>query len=757
MQLTPDFAFAEVVGILDHLVDLGVSHLYLSPILEAMPGSTHGYDWSPPCRVSTGLGGLDGYRLLRAHARAVGIGIILDIVPNHVGVADARHNPWWADVLRNGADSAYAHYFDLDLHFGDGALCLPWLDADGDLSSLRLDDDGNLVLHERVLSTAEGTSHAGDDPAVVLGRQRYRLVPFTSMQIGYRRFLAVNDLAALRQEADDVFDATHAWLADLVADDLVDGVRVDHLDGLTDPIGYCRRLRAVIGERLLYVEKGLSVGERLDPALVVDGTTGYDALRVIEGAYTAASGTIELSETYQRITGVSGDGDELTARANDLRHVTLIDLFSDRVRRTTELFAAAAPDVPVHNLQQAVTTFICDDRLARPDYPALVDDVVAAIGRLRADNPSMSGALDVVADAFVHRDRAPEAIARLSEAIVAVTAKAFEDIGYHRTSRLVSTNELGCTPAVPSVNRTEFHTMFADRDAHWPRSLNALSTHDTKRSEDVRARIAVIAQTPQRWSVLVLTLWGVVPPPDDRTAYFLLQNVIGVWPQGSAPDDELRERLAGYARKVMREAGRISSWSTVDEAAESSIIDWLETLYVGLPADLIGAFVDVIADAGHDEAIARKVLSLTLPGVGDLYQGTQWWTDSLTDPDNRRPVRYTQPTDHPKLDAVRTALAVRRRSPEAFGSRGGYTDIRTKGANSTHVIAFSRDVDGEARAVVVAVRLAHTFRTHAAREDAVVPLPPGLWRDAVTGRDHEGRVTSAEILGDAPYALLELL
>ncbi|MDR2279270.1 MAG: malto-oligosyltrehalose synthase, partial [Gordonia sp. (in: high G+C Gram-positive bacteria)] len=335
VQLTPDFAFAEVVGILDHLADLGVSHLYLSPILQAMPGSTHGYDWCPPARIDPGLGGLDGFRLLRAHARAVGIGVILDIVPNHLGIANARHNPWWSDVLRNGADSRYAHYFDLDLNFGDGALCLPWLDADGDLTALRLDDDGHLSLHERVLATADGTVARGDDPLAVLARQHYRLVPFDSMQIGYRRFLAVNDLAALRQENVDVFDTTHGWLTDLAAEDLFDGVRVDHLDGLTDPVGYCARLRRLIGDRLLYVEKGLSVGERLDPALVVDGTTGYDTLRIIEGAYTAASGTIELSEISQRMTGVSGDGDDLTRRAKDLKHVTLIDVFSDRVRRTT--------------------------------------------------------------------------------------------------------------------------------------------------------------------------------------------------------------------------------------------------------------------------------------------------------------------------------------------------------------------------------------------------------------------------------------
>jgi (1->4)-alpha-D-glucan 1-alpha-D-glucosylmutase len=386
-----------------------------------------------------------------------------------------------------------------------------------------------------------------------------------------------------------------------------------------------------------------------------------------------------------------------------------------------------------------------------------VDDVVASIDRIRDANPTMSDALDALAYTFTHRDHAPGAIARLGEAVSAVNAKAMEDIGYHRTGRLVSNNELGCSPLVPSVNRTEFHGHHADRARDWPLSMNALSTHDTKRSEDVRARIAVIAQTPQRWSVLVMTLWRVVPPPDDRTAYFLLQNVVGVWPQGDVPDIALRDRLAGYARKAMREAGLISSWTAVDDAAERMMLVWLDSLYTGPAATLISNFVDVIADAGRDEAIARKVLSLLLPGVGDVYQGSQWWDYSLTDPDNRRPVDYTQSLDHPKTRAIVTALAVRRRAPEAFGRRSGYTDIMSKGTNSTHVVGFSRDVDGEARVVVVAVRLAHTFRTVEARDEALVPLPPGLWRDAETGDDHSEKATAATVLGSRPFAILELL
>ncbi|MCF8605879.1 malto-oligosyltrehalose synthase [Gordonia sp. HY442] len=758
VQLTPDFAFAEVAGILDHLVDLGISHLYLSPILAAMPGSTHGYDWCPPARVAPELGGVDGYRLLRAHAQARGIGIVLDIVPNHIGVFDARHNHWWADVLRNGADSPYAEYFDLDLDFGDGALCLPWLPADGDLSQLRL-TDGELWFGDRYLPTADDTVSSGRSAREVLDRQRYRLVPFDSRQIGYRRFLAVNELAALRQEIPRVYDATHAWLRELADDDLFDGVRVDHLDGLIDPIGYCRRLREDIGDRLLYVEKGLSVGERLDPELPVDGTTGYDQLRLIEGAFTAPSGAIELSEVYQRITGMSGDGDELNARAAELRHVTLIDLFSDRVRRTTALFATSAPDVPVHKVQAAVTTLISRAPVARPgSYPSLTPAILARIARIRREAPSMDDGLDVLARAFTDPDTAPEAVARLGEAVSAVTAKAIEDIGYNRTGRLVSANELGCTPLVPSVDRDEFHGALATRARNWPRALTALSTHDTKRSEDVRARIALISQIPQRWTVLVLTLWRIAPPPHAPTAYYLLQNLIGVWPDTGTPGPAVRERFHAYARKSMREAGVVSSWTAVNDDAETDVIEWTDRLLTGTPADLICDFVEIIARPARDESVSRKVLSLAAPGVGDVYQGTQWWDDSLTDPDNRRPVDYGQSLDHPKAAMVATTLAVRRRYPECFGPGGVYEAVVCRGTSGIHVVAFTRgDADGQPRVLVAGVRLAHTFRPGQAREDAVIPLPPGVWRDAVTGDDHYGDVTADVVFGDRPAVILELL
>ncbi|MGB3696138.1 MAG: malto-oligosyltrehalose synthase [Gordonia sp. (in: high G+C Gram-positive bacteria)] len=756
VQLTPEFTFAEVVGILDHLRSLGVSHLYLSPILAAMPGSTHGYDWSPPARISEVLGGPDGFRLLREHARAVGIGVILDIVPNHVGIADPDHNQWWSDVLTHGLESPYAGYFDLDTAATDGLISLPYLGRADDLADLSLDDRGRLVLGDIVLPTAPGTVAPGDDPNAVHRLQHYRLVPHDSRRVGYRRFLAVNELAALRQEIPEVYDATHAWLRELIADDLVDGVRVDHVDGLRDPVGYLRRLRADLGdERLLYIEKGLAIGERLDPVLPVQGTTGYDQLQLIESVFTAPTGAIELEETFRALSGRAGDGDVLGARARELRQMVLVDFFPDRIQRATDLLSAQAPQVPAPLIHQAASLLICSASVARADYPSLLGTITADIARLADENPTQREGLAVLDTAYREPQRFGEAIARIGEAAVAVYAKAIEDIGYHRTARLVSSQELGCIPLVPSINRADFFHRNTCRAADWPQAMSALSTHDTKRGEDVRARIAVIAQTPQRWRMFVAELWALAPPPDTVVCYFLLQNVVGVWPADGRPDATLARRLADYARKAMREGGLVSSWTAVDDAAEAAVQDWLARLLTGPAADLVAGFVALIASAGRTESLSRKALSLLLPGVGDIYQGTQWWEDSLTDPDNRRPVDHDRSLDHPKARIIQTCLTVRRRHPGAFGPGGDFRYVPVRGTTTSHVICFSRGRDDVADVVVAAVRLALMFDTAGARSEALISLPPGRWVDAASGAEFTGEIGADVLLADRAVAVLE--
>ncbi|MFT3662068.1 MAG: malto-oligosyltrehalose synthase [Gordonia sp. (in: high G+C Gram-positive bacteria)] len=761
VQLTPDFAFAEVVGILDHLIELGISHLYLSPILAAMPGSTHGYDWAPPPRISPELGGLDGYRLLRAHAQAVGIGIIVDIVPNHVGVAAPLANPWWTDVLRHGMDSPYAEYFDMHpvtVDDGRRLITLPYLGAADDLDELRLDDD-NLRLHEWVLPTAPGTAAPGDDPLEVHDRQHYRLVSAAGGPLSYRRFLDVSELACLRVEDPEVFEATHRWLREMVAEDLLDGVRVDHLDGLRDPIGYVERLRALIGpERLLYVEKGLVIGEQLDPAMPADGTTGYDQLQLIESVFTAAPGIIELDEIYRWITGVHGDGDQLVQLARKVREETLRSKFTTRLRWASAAVSEATPSIPLYTVEQAVATFVIWSYLSRPDYPSLLPRVLDIIEDARAHAPSAGAGFDSLAEVFLAADEYPDAVFRVSELCAVVSAKAIEDIGFHRTARLVSTQEVGCNPREPSVSRPVFHERNRLRAQEWPRALTASSTHDTKRSGDVRARIAIIAQVPQRWNLLVHRIWELCPPPHQRTAYLLLQNVVGIWPESGLPDAELHARLSTYTAKAMRDAALITSWARHNEDAERETQEWLAGLLTGVPAAIISEFVALIAPAGRDEGLARTAVALLGPGVADVYQGSQWWDDSLTDPDNRRPVDYRRPLDHPKFVLTAEALAVRRRHAAAFGRDGEYHEVTARGARARHVIAFARGRRGAAPdVVVVAIRMTQTFRPGLDREEAEVNLPDGRWRDIRTEVVHCGRTRADRLLGERSVGILERL
>ncbi|GAC55910.1 malto-oligosyltrehalose synthase [Gordonia hirsuta DSM 44140 = NBRC 16056] len=749
-----------MVGILDDLVELGISHLYLSPVLTAMPGSQHGYDWVPPARLSAVLGGLDGFRLLRGLARAVGIGVLIDIVPNHVGIRDARHNPWWADVLRFGADSEYAGYFDLHPVQVDGidqVILLPYLGRDDDLAELTLDDDGYLHLHEWVMATAPGSASPGDDPTVVLERQHYRFTSSSDAFLGYRRFLDINELAVLRTEIAQVFDATHGWLRELVAEDLIDGVRVDHLDGLADPPTYLARLRSLIGpERLIYVEKGLAVDEELDPRLPINGTTGYEQLQLIEAAFTAPPGIIELDEIYRWVTGFHGDDQRLAVAARQLREETMRSSFSTRLRWASQAVSAVAPSVPPYLVEQAVAAFIVPLTVNRPDYPQARETVLEVIEHARAALPGADAGFDALRTVFSHPDDHPEAAFRVSDLASVVSTKAIENVGFHRTARLISAQELGCNPRRPTVSRSMFHERNRQRAAVWPLSLTAISTHDTKRSGDVRARIAVIAQVPQRWHILVRSLWRLTPPPHERTAYLLLQNIVGTWPADGIPDAALAQRLAAYTTKAMREAAVITSWAEPNIAAEQETLDWVAGLLTGEPATQISAFVDLIAGPGRDEALARTAIALLGPGVADIYQGSQWWFDALTDPDNRRPVDYGQCHDHPKFVLISQALALRRRHPEAFGRTGTYLALIGRGERRRHLLAFARGEKGQPPVVVVvAARMTQTFRTGADRAEAAVDLPAGRWRDVQTDAVHSGFVRADHLLGDRSVAILE--
>ncbi|MGV9859117.1 malto-oligosyltrehalose synthase [Gordonia sp. NPDC003425] len=755
VQLTPDFGFAQTTAVLDHLAALGISHIYLSPIGAAMPGSTHGYDWVPPPQVSHVLGGVDGLRELRAQARERGIGIIVDIVPNHTGVAEALRNPWFTDLLRHGSGSRFASYFDADFSADngvDGKLALPVLASDGDLSPLTVDGHGILRYYDHAYPTAPGT--LGGSATDVHARQHYRLVPWDSGLIGYRRFFTVNELAGLRQEDNAVYAASHAWLQDLIEEDLLEGVRVDHPDGLWSPMSYLERLRGDVGpERLLYIEKILSADEPLEPELPVEGTTGYDQMRVIDALFTAPSGVVELDEIHERVTGVPGDSHWLHTAERERKLATLHAQFPAEHRRLVRAITHSDPDADVEAVAAATAELIADLGVYRADYPSLRSRLVSCANEIGSRRTDLAAALDIIVAATRHPGAASS---RLAQTCGAVTAKSVEDSLFYRTARLVSSQEVGGSPAEPTMSLSDFHAHNIARARDWPRSMSAGTTHDTKRGEDVRARIALLAQVPQRWSLLVDELWSECPPPDDLTGYFLLQNIIGVWPVGDPPGsaeatDELRERLHDYAQKATREAGLHTTWTEINEEFETQTREWIDQVTSGAAGDSISRFVARIASAWEQESLARKAIALLGPGVPDIYQGTEWWDDSLVDPDNRRPVDYDRSLDHPKARLIRTALRVRSTHPDAFGQDGEYLPLHADGPGSDHTVAFARGFGGQAQVVIVTARF-----THSLIEDAhatFLDLPAGSWR-ATTGATFTGTVDLAELRAEEPVAIL---
>ncbi|MBM7279415.1 malto-oligosyltrehalose synthase [Gordonia rubripertincta] len=752
-QLNGDFGFADVTATLDHLVDLRVSHVYLSPIGTAATGSTHGYDWVPPPAVSDVLGGIDGLRELRRAATERGLGLIIDIVPNHTGVADALANPWFADLLRHGARSAYASYFDVDLSEDNGAggkIALPVVAADGDLSPLEIDEQGNLRYYDHAFPIAPGT---GDGSAAeVHARQHYKLVPWNSGLIGYRRFFTVNELAGLRQEDSTVYEATHEWLRELFAEDLVDGVRVDHPDGLWDPQQYLRTLRADVGdERLIYIEKILAPDEPLEPTLPVEGTTGYDQMRIIDGLFVAPSGVVQLTELNEHITGETGDAQWFASVEHQRKLTTLRESFPTELRRLVRAITHSDPAADSDAIADACAELIAGLGVYRADYPSLRPRLETTAVRIATENPSLTRALDAIMRAT---RSAGAATSRLAQTCGAVTAKSVEDSLFYRTARLVSAQEVGGDPANPAVSLNEFHDHNTERSHRWPLAMTATSTHDTKRGEDVRARIAVLSQVPERWSLLIERVWLGTDIPDNLACYFLLQNIFGVWPVDGEATGELRARIVEYARKACREAGLRTTWTEVDEKFEDAIEHWIDQVTTEPIATAVRELVDRTTPAFQQEALARKAIAILGPGVPDIYQGTEWWEDSLVDPDNRRPVDFGRTLEHPKAELVRTALEVRAAHPEAFGASATYDRLPVDGPASDHAVAFSRGPAGVPEVVVVTARFTHSLKPESAA-GTVVGLPRGArWRDVRSGAVYDSTVDLHTVRADHPVAIL---
>lgn len=741
------FTLADAENLLDYLDELGISHLYLSPILTAVAGSSHGYDVTDPTRVSTELGGAEGLARLSAAARARGMGLVVDIVPNHVGVARPEQNPWWWDVLRHGRTSAYAGFFDIDWELDDGRIMLPLLGSDEDLAGLTV-DDGVLRLGELVLPIAPGT--AAGTPAEVHDRQHYRLVEWRTGVCGYRRFFSITSLAGLRQQDRAVFDATHTEVARWFAEDLIDGVRIDHPDGLADPVGYLRWLRELTGaDAWIVIEKILAADEALDPTLPIAGSTGYEMLRVLGGVFLDPAGAPALSE----LAGPAGSDVRATAALLRALKVTAItNTQAGELRRLRRCVVATA-GADHRLLAGALTEVISRIGVYRCDYPALAAVLPSALAATEAADPRLSAPLQLVAAALATDG---EPAARFQQLCGAATAKAVEDCLFYRDARLVSLNEVGGDPRRFGVGAAEFHHINTVRHRAWPRAMTTVGTHDTKRGEDVRARIGVLSQVPTRWAAAVARWEHRAPSPDVATGLFLWQNIFGVWPANGTVTDALRDRLHAYTEKAVREAGRRTTWIDPNPEFETAVHDWLDSV---LDGPVAAELTDLVADLNphaRSDALGQKLLALTVPGVPDVYQGTELWEDSLVDPDNRRPIDFgvrraeLRVLNHPKLRVTTAALRLRRARPDTFG-RGGYVPVLAAGPAAEHVLAFHRGDDVLVAVTRWTVRLAET-----GWGDTGLPLPPGTWTDALTGAVHTGPTpAAAELFAELPVVLLE--
>ena len=774
----PGFGFDDAAAVVGYLSELGVTHLYCSPYLQAAPGSAHGYDVVDHTVLNRELGGQPAFDRMVAACRAAGLGIVLDVVPNHMAVSEpqSQNAPWWS-LLQLGRDSPYADWFDVDWDGADnpGRVLVPVLGAPldqvvGDLELL--EDRIRYVEHE--VPIAPGTRVEGDVLAT-LERQHYRLCSWRVAvdELNYRRFFDVTTLTGVRVEVPSVFAATHELLLAQVRDGTLDGLRIDHPDGLADPGGYLDDLAAATDGAWVVVEKILEPGEVLPADWQTAGTTGYDVLNDVLGLFVDPAGQAPLTALWQSLTGSQDSYEQVVART---KRLVLSEVLSAEVNRLVEVGLRACAgtgwDVTRRGLREALVEVLACFGVYRAYLPpAGPADATArahvdhAVGEALSLLPRRAAELEVVRRLVLAEgpsgDAAQEFVTRFQQTCGPVMAKGVEDTAFYRYLRLSALNEVGGDPGRFGLPVADFHAANAARQRDWPLSMTTLSTHDTKRSEDVRARLVLLAQCPAEWAEAV-TGWAALAQehrspagPDAATEQLIWQSVVGAWPLSA-------ERAVAYVEKATREAKDRTSWTDpspgFDTAVEGFVRGVLGDTRI---TDRVAAFVTGLSAAWHTTALAQKAVQLTVPGVADTYQGSELWDLSLVDPDNRRPVDVdlrrsllaaldgppvVDGTGAAKLHVVATLLRLRRDRPEMFLDASSYQALDA----GDRAVAFAR---GGALVTVAPTRALTVERTGWG-QDAVV-LPEGRWTDVLGGASHEGgRVRLADLLAAFPVAVL---
>jgi (1->4)-alpha-D-glucan 1-alpha-D-glucosylmutase len=768
LQLRRGFGFADAADVVPYLAQLGVSHVYCSPVLQAVPGSAHGYDVVDHTRLSDDLGGEPAWREFVDACRRNGLGVVVDIVPNHMAVPtpERLNKPLW-DVLANGDRSSYADWFDIDWAAGEGKLLMPVLGRpiaeclrDGEIT---VDSDASVIrYYDHELPLAGGADSGGDGK---LEAQHYRLAFWrvANEELNYRRFFDVTSLIGVRVENPVVFDETHALLLRLVRDGDIDGLRIDHPDGLADPGGYLRRLHDASGGVWTVVEKILEGDEVLPADWRCDGTTGYDAIAAVTAVLVDAAGEQPLTDAYHRFTGRPGDFAVFVEDGKRLAVERMFPAEVDRLLRDLEPARRAdldAADLTHRGLRTAIEELLVhfDVYRAYADVPAGRAQVEAAVRRAVERRPDRAGELAWLRRVLLREvggSHADGFVTRFEQTTGPVTAKGVEDTAFYRYHRLVALNEVGGDPGRFGRSVEDWHAFCARVADDWPATMTTLSTHDTKRSEDVRARLLVLAEMPTEWERAVARWRARVGGVDADTEYLMWQTIVGTL---SAEGGLIEQsRLTSYLEKANREAKQRTSWTDVNEPFEAAVRDLIASVYAD--AELmrdVGEWAHThVLDAGRSNSLAQKLMQLTMPGVPDVYQGQELPDYSLVDPDNRRPVDYDARRRaatagagaDPKFRVTAAALRVRRERRDSFAS--GYTPLAVEGASGAHAIAYLRGAD----VATVVTRLPAGLAAKGGWGETRVSLPPGTWRDAITGRKVSGGVL-AEVLADLPVALL---
>ncbi|MEU9434817.1 malto-oligosyltrehalose synthase [Streptomyces sp. NPDC048252] len=761
LQLQPEFPFEAATAAVPYLASLGVSHLHLSPVLEAVPGSPHGYDVVDPTRVRAELGGEEGLRALAGTAREHGLGLVVDIVPNHMAMAPRHNHALW-EVLREGPKSPYARWFDIDWEAQGGQVLVPVLGGPvgSELAQLRVDGDV-LRYHDHVLPLREGTE--GLPLPRLLDAQWYRPVwwRLARTELNYRRFFSISELIGVRVEDPEVFEATHGTILRLLHEGVVDGLRVDHPDGLADPDAYLERLHTASGGRWTVVEKILADGERLPDSWPVAGTTGYDALRHVDGLFTDPEGAGELLDRYRRFAAPQTDrGGEWAATVRRAAYKVLtheLAAETERLTRAASRVCAASADPGLRDrapwaLRTALEELLVRLEVYRPytsgDPAAVVTEEAAAEARQAFVVPEEAGAVDVVRKLLLGGEGPAGADfrARFAQTASALRAKSVEDTAFYRYVPLSAANEVGGDPGAPGVTPAGFHAYCARVQRDWPATGTVVSTHDTKRSADVRAALAVLTECPGRWAdVLEEVTRAKEGVPDGQLAWAAWQTVFGLGP--AAP-----ERVQEALLKHVREAGLYTSWTEQEPAYEEAVAAFVAAGPCGAPGERVAALRGALEPYIRANVLGTALVHLTMPGVPDVYQGTESEYLALVDPDNRRPVRFPPEEPGAKGTVTAAALRLRRRRPEVFGDAAGYEPLPAEGAAAAHCLAFARS----GRVVTAVTRLPLRLAEAGGWRETRLALPPGTWVDVLAPeREFTGHARVAELLERLPVALLE--